>query len=161
MLAIAAEGVTKVFTQRESEIVALAGVSLEAKEGELIGLMGPSGSGKTTLLRALSLIDPPTSGRLLIDDAPVYDRGRVLADDRRVRREKMGIIFQSYNLIPFLTAVENVALPLTLNGVRSRDAFRRSRALLDHLALADRADRRPATLAGGEQQRLAIARAII
>jgi putative ABC transport system ATP-binding protein len=123
--------------------------------------MGPSGSGKTTLLRALSLIDAPTRGRIAIAGQTVYDDGRVLVDDRRLRRERMGIIFQAYNLIPFLTVVENVALVLTLNGVALRDALRRSRQLLEQLELGRRADVHPATLSGGEQQRLAVARAVV
>jgi putative ABC transport system ATP-binding protein len=91
----------------------------------------------------------------------VYEDGRVLVDDRRLRRQKMGIIFQAYNLIPFLTALENVALVLTLDGVPARDAFRRARGLLERLDLGHRADVHPPTLSGGEQQRLAVARAVI
>ena len=152
---------TKVFAQGSAEVVALDDVSIAVGAGELVALMGPSGSGKTTLLRALSLIDPPTSGRVSIDGEAVCEGGRVLVDDRRLRRQKMGIIFQAYNLIPFLTALENVALILTLDGVASREAFRRARALLARLDLAHRADVHPPTLSGGEQQRLAVARAVI
>ena len=117
MPAIVAEHLTKVFGRGETEVIALRDASVEVDAGELVALMGPSGSGKTTLLRAISLIDPPTEGRITIAGTPVYERERVLIDDRRLRREKMGIIFQAYNLIPFLTAAENVALVLTLNGV--------------------------------------------
>jgi putative ABC transport system ATP-binding protein len=123
--------------------------------------VGPSGSGKTTLLRAISLIDPPTRGRVEIAGQRVYEGHRLLVDDRRLRRQTMGIIFQAYNLIPFLTAAENVALVLTLNGVPRREAMRRARALLEQLDLARRADTHPATLSGGEQQRLAVARAVV
>lgn len=161
MPTIAGEHLTKVFGRAETEVVALDDVSIAVDGGELVALMGPSGSGKTTLLRALSLIDPPTSGRVAIDGITVYDGQRVLVDDRRLRREKMGIIFQSYNLIPFLTALENVALILTLGGVAAWEAFRRARDLLERLDLAHRAAEHPPTLSGGEQQRLAVARAVI
>jgi putative ABC transport system ATP-binding protein len=161
MPAVIGERLTKVFRQGETEVVALRDVSVEVEAGELVALMGPSGSGKTTLLRAISLIDPPTRGRVAIAGQPVYDGGRVLVDDRRLRRERMGIIFQAYNLIPFLTVVENVALVLTLNGVALGEALRRSRALLEELDLGHRADVHPATLSGGEQQRLAVARAVV
>jgi putative ABC transport system ATP-binding protein len=161
MPAIEGEHLTKIFGRGETEVVALDDVSIGVQGGELVALMGPSGSGKTTLLRALSLIDPPVSGRILMDGSLIYEGGRVLVDDRRLRREKMGIIFQSYNLIPFLTALENVALILTLDGVPAREAFRCSRELLERLELGHRADQHPPTLSGGEQQRLAVARAVI
>jgi putative ABC transport system ATP-binding protein len=161
MPAISVEQVTKVFGRGETEVRAVNEASLAVDGGELVALMGPSGSGKTTLLRAISLIDPPTRGRISIGGAPVYDGGRVLTDDRRLRREKMGIIFQSYNLIPFLTTVENVALVLTLNGISGRTALQRARELLERLDLGRRADIHPATLSGGEQQRVAVARAVV
>jgi putative ABC transport system ATP-binding protein len=161
MPAIAAEHVTKVFGRAETEVVALKDVNLAVEPGELVALMGPSGSGKTTLLRALSLIDPPSRGCITIGDEQVCADSVAKIDDRRLRREKVGIIFQAYNLIPFLTAAENVALVLTLNGVHRGEALRRARELLQSLDLAHRADTYPATLSGGEQQRLAVARAVI
>jgi putative ABC transport system ATP-binding protein len=161
MSTVIGEHVTKVFGRGDTEVVALNDASIAVDAGELVALMGPSGSGKTTLLRALSLIDPPTRGRVVVDGRVVCEDGRVLVDDRRLRRERMGIIFQSYNLIPFLTSIENVALVLTLNGVPLREARRRARTLLDRLDLGHRADVHPPTLSGGEQQRLAVARAVI
>jgi putative ABC transport system ATP-binding protein len=161
MPAIVGEHLSKVFGRGETEVRALKDASISVEAGELVALMGPSGSGKTTLLRAISLIDPPTDGVIAIAGEPVYDDRGLRIDDRRLRREKMGIIFQAYNLIPFLTALENVALVLTLNGVGRREAERRSRALLDELGLGHRAGIHPATLSGGEQQRLAVARAVI
>jgi putative ABC transport system ATP-binding protein len=161
MPTLAADHVTKVFTRGGTEVLAVHDAALTVDRGEVVALMGPSGSGKTTLLRALSLIDPPTSGRITIDGEPVYRDGHVLVDDRRLRREKVGVVFQAYNLIPFLTAVENVALILTLNGVSSHEALRRSRQLLERLQLLHRADTYPASLSGGEQQRLAVARAVV
>lgn len=158
--AISAEHVTKIFGSGETQVVGLRDASISVEPGELVALMGPSGSGKTTLLRALSLIDPPTEGRVTVDGLPVFD-GRLLIDDRALRRRRMGIVFQAYNLIPFLTAAENVALVLTLDGMPRREALDASRALLDRLGLAERADTYPATLSGGEQQRIAVARAVV
>lgn len=158
--AISAEHLTKVFGSGEARVVGLRDASISVDPGELVALMGPSGSGKTTLLRALSLIDPPTDGRVTVDGSPVFD-GRLLTDDRKLRRRRMGIVFQAYNLIPFLTAVENVALVLTLDGVPRHEALDEARVLLERLELAHRADTYPATLSGGEQQRLAVARAVI
>jgi putative ABC transport system ATP-binding protein len=150
----------KVFGRGEAQVTALDDASIAVQAGELVALMGPSGSGKTTLLRAISLIDPPTRGVVEIDGERVYDDG-VRADDRRLRRRKMGIVFQAYNLIPFLTALENVALVSTLNGLSRHDALDRARELMARLDLAHRADVHPSTLSGGEQQRLAVARAVV
>jgi putative ABC transport system ATP-binding protein len=161
MTAIAGENVTKVFGQGDSQVVALKEASISVEPGELVALMGPSGSGKTTLVRALSLIDPPTRGHIAVGSNVVFEGDRVLTDDRKMRRERMGIVFQAYNLIPFLTAAENVALVLTLNGVSKRQAMKRTKELLGRLELADRADTYPATLSGGEQQRVAVARAVV
>jgi putative ABC transport system ATP-binding protein len=161
MSAIAAAHLTKVFGQGETEVVALKDVNFSVEAGELVALMGPSGSGKTTLLRALALIDPPTRGCVTIAGKSVCADNVALVDDRRLRREKVGIIFQAYNLIPFLTALENVALVLTLNGIPRRESLRRARDLLREMDLAHRADTHPATLSGGEQQRVAVARAVV
>jgi putative ABC transport system ATP-binding protein len=161
MPAVAAQNVTKIFGWGESRVVALQDAHVAVEPGEIVALMGPSGSGKTTLLRALSLIDPPTTGTVAIDGELVFDGESVLTDDRRLRRRRMGIIFQAYNLIPFLTTVENVALVPTLNGASRRDALERARELLDRLELGHRAEIYPATLSGGEQQRVAVARAVI
>jgi putative ABC transport system ATP-binding protein len=161
MLAVAARNVSKIFGQGESRVAALQDADLSIEAGEIVALMGPSGSGKTTLLRALSLIDPPTTGQIAIGDQVVFDDERVLTDDRTLRRQRMGIIFQAYNLIPFLTALENVALVLTLNGVSNHEAMTRASKLLECLELGHRAHTYPATLSGGEQQRVAVARAVI
>lgn len=161
MSALAANGVTKIFMQGGTEVVAVRDATLAVEPGEVVALMGPSGSGKTTLLRALSLIDPPTMGEVSVDGETACRDGRVVVDDRRLRRQKVGVVFQAYNLIPFLTAVENVALILTLNGVSGREALHRSRLLLERLQLLPRADMYPASLSGGEQQRLAVARAVV
>jgi putative ABC transport system ATP-binding protein len=161
MPVLAGTGLLKRFGRGATEVTALHDATIGVERGEIVALMGPSGSGKTTLLRALSLIDPPTRGRIVIDGTLVAEGGHILVDDRRLRREKLGIVFQAYNLIPFLTAVENVALPATLNATGKAAALARARALLASLGLAHRADVYPATLSGGEQQRLAVARAVI
>lgn len=161
MSAVMAEKLTKIFGQGDSRVVALKDADVAIEPGEIVALMGPSGSGKTTLLRALSLIDPPTTGQITIADERVFDGERVLTDDRAMRRRRMGIIFQAYNLIPFLTSLENVALVLTLNGIGKQDAMARAGELLDRLELGHRSATYPATLSGGEQQRVAVARAVI
>ena len=161
MPALVAEKLSKVFGQGDAQVIALKDADVRIEAGEIVALMGPSGSGKTTLLRALSLIDPPTTGQITIADEMVFDGARVLTDDRRLRRRRMGIIFQAYNLIPFLTSVENVALVLTLNGIPPSEALQRANQLLHRLDLGHRAGIYPATLSGGEQQRVAVARAVI
>jgi putative ABC transport system ATP-binding protein len=158
---VEARGLVKTFGQGDALVTALAGAAIEVDAGELVALMGPSGSGKTTLLRAISLIDPPTRGTVSIEGRAVCADGRVLVDARRLRRERMGVIFQSYNLIPFLTALENVAIVATLTGATLEAARSHARALLDSLELGHRAEAYPATLSGGEQQRLAVARAVV
>ncbi|MBS1795534.1 MAG: ABC transporter ATP-binding protein [Acidobacteria bacterium] len=161
MRQVRAENITKVFGQGETEVVALKDASIAVEAGEVVALMGPSGSGKTTLLRAISLIDPPTRGTIEIAGEKIFESERVLIDDRLLRRRRMGIIFQAYNLIPFLTVLENVALVLTLNGISNRESLKRSRLLLEQLDLGHRADTYPSTLSGGEQQRVAVARAVV
>jgi putative ABC transport system ATP-binding protein len=161
MPAVVAERISKIFGQGDGQVVALKDADVSVESGEIVALMGPSGSGKTTLLRALSLIDPPTTGYVAIGNDVVFEGERVLTDDRQLRRKRMGIIFQAYNLIPFLTSVENVALVLTLNGIPRREAMGRANELLHRLELGHRVDTYPATLSGGEQQRVAVARAVI
>lgn len=161
MPAVVGEKLSKIFGQGDGQVVALKDADVAVEAGEIVALMGPSGSGKTTLLRALSLIDPPTTGYVAIDNDVVFEGARVLTDDRQLRRKRMGIIFQAYNLIPFLTSVENIALVLTLNGISRREAIARANELLNRLELGHRAETYPATLSGGEQQRVAVARAVI
>jgi putative ABC transport system ATP-binding protein len=161
MRKVLAENVTKVFGQGDTEVVALKNASIAVESGEVVALMGPSGSGKTTLLRAISLIDPPTSGKIEIAGEVIFSGEEILTDDRLLRRQKMGIIFQAYNLIPFLTVVENVAIVLTLNGISNRESMKRARNLLEELELGHRSETYPSTLSGGEQQRVAVARAVV
>jgi putative ABC transport system ATP-binding protein len=151
---------SKVFGKGELAVHALREASLSVEAGELAALLGPSGSGKSTLLLCISLIEAPSSGTIAIREHDVWHDGISQIDDRRFRRENIGFIFQGHNLIPFLTAQENVALAMQLNGVGRKEAARRARELLDYLEVGNRADALPETLSGGERQRVAIGRAL-
>ncbi len=153
-------GLTKIFGSGHLEVRALAEVSLAIHAGELAALMGPSGSGKTTLLLCVSLILEPSAGTVVFDGETIYQDGWTGADVRRLRREKIGFVFQSANLIPFLTARENVLFPLNLVGINGEAAERRVAGLLEYMEISERAHYLPALLSGGEQQRVAIARAL-
>ncbi|MGB8992227.1 MAG: ABC transporter ATP-binding protein [Desulfobaccales bacterium] len=160
MEALKITGLSKIFGSGRLEVRALEDVSLSIAAGDLIALMGPSGSGKTTLLLCVSLILEPTAGTVVFDGETIYQDGWTSFDVRRLRREKIGFVFQSANLIPFLTARENVLLPQDLVGVRGEAAENRAHELLEYMEIAERADYLPALLSGGEQQRVAIARAL-
>ena len=154
---VVAEQVTRRFGQGDAAVDALRGVSLGIEEGELVAVMGPSGSGKSTLLHILAGLDRPTSGEVRIDGAPLSglsDRELTL-----LRRRSIGFVFQFFNLLPMLTAEENVVLPLELAGVEPDRAW--VDELLDKVGLADRRRHRPAELSGGQTQRVAIARALV
>ena len=135
-------------------------VSVALARGEVTALLGPSGAGKSTFLTAIGLINPPTSGRIVIGGEPVMEGSRALVDLRAYRRQHLGFVFQKANLIPFLNAMENVALALEINDVSPRAARERAMALLDYLGVADRANNLPDALSGGQQQRVAVARAL-
>ncbi len=160
MAVLEVAGVSKTFGSGELAVQALKPATFSVDAGELVALLGPSGSGKSTLLLAISLILEPTAGRIVMNGQVVYDQGRTGIDVRAFRRKNIGFIFQSHNLIPFLTARENVALALRLHGVGRREAARRAQELLGYLEIAHRADSLPANLSGGEQQRVAIGRAL-
>ena len=142
-----------------STVKALIDLSLTVEQGERVAVMGPSGSGKSTLLNLICGLDQPTSGSIKLDGVELAS----LDDDRRtrLRREKLGMIFQTFNLLPTLTALENVALPLRLQGVRKRETDQRSLAMLERVGLKLRSHHRPDELSGGERQRVAIARALV
>ena len=156
------EGLSKVFGSGRLEVRALEDINLSVAAGDLVALLGPSGSGKTTLLLCTSLILDPTAGKIVFDGQTIFQKdgwsGGV--DIRRLRREKMGFIFQAHNLIPFLTARQNVLFPLNLVGVKGESAHDRVMDLLEYMEIAERADYLPALLSGGEQPRVAIARAL-
>ena len=160
MAVVEIQNVSQTFGHGELAVQALKPTSLSIEAGELVALLGPSGSGKSTLLLAISLIQPPTTGRIAIDGQVLFDDGPTGIDVRAFRRQKIGFIFQQHNLIPFLTALENVALMLQLNGVGRRESNRRAMEVLGYLEIAHRADSLPAQMSGGEQQRVAIGRAL-
>ena len=160
MAVVEIHNVSQTFGHGELAVHALKPTSLAVDAGELVALLGPSGSGKSTLLLAISLIQPPTAGRIAIDGQTLYDDGPTGIDVRAFRRRKIGFIFQQHNLIPFLTALENVALMLQINGVSRRESTRRAKDLLGYLEIGHRANALPARLSGGEQQRVAIGRAL-
>jgi putative ABC transport system ATP-binding protein len=154
------EGITKVFQTDEVETHALAGVHLDVRAGEFVAIAGPSGCGKSTLLSILGLLDAPTSGRYLLDGAPVAGLG---AEARaRLRNRRVGFIFQAFNLIGELTVLENVELPLSYQSGASREERRaRARAALERVGMGHRLNHHPPQLSGGQQQRVAVARAIV
>ena len=154
------EALDKTFGHGETAVRALTGVDLAVEPGEVVGLRGPSGSGKSTLLNIVACIQEPSAGRLLLGDEVVWDNGYRIADLRRLRRERIGFIFQFHNLLPFLNAIDNVALAMTLAGTATAEARERAMALLDYLQVGRRATAMPSRLSGGEAQRVAIARAL-
>jgi putative ABC transport system ATP-binding protein len=158
-LIIQATGVQKIYYTGQVSVPALRGVDLSVQRGEMVAIMGPSGCGKTTLLNCLSGLDTADKGEIAIEGkslSGMTDRQRT---DYRARR--MGFVFQFYNLLPVLNAVENVELPLLVSGVRQREARKRALEALAQVGLAQRAHHRPAELSGGERQRTTIARALV
>ena len=152
-------GVTKVYRVGHVDYPALRGVSLKIERGELTSIIGASGSGKSTLLNIIGALDPPTSGRVIIDgiDLKKLDEDRLAL----LRNLRIGFIYQSFNLIPRLTSVENVEMPLIARGVPEQTRKSRSLKTLSAVGLAQKANKRPTELSGGEQQRVAIARALV
>jgi putative ABC transport system ATP-binding protein len=150
--------VRKVYRQGKNEITALDSVSLDIARGEFAVIMGPSGSGKSTLLHLIGGLDRPTSGELLVDQRLVGQ----MADDQVTlfRRARIGFIFQFFNLLPTLTALENIALPVVLDGRSKEEAEQRAKMLLDKVGLENRKDHLPEEMSGGEIQRIAVARAL-
>ena len=156
---IAIDDVRKDYTADGAIVPALRGVSLAVQAGEFVALMGPSGSGKSTLMNLIGLLDRPTAGRYHVAGQDVATlTGRALA---RLRNQKIGFVFQSFQLMPRLTALENVAVPLLYAGVSGSERKRRARAALETVGLGDRLGHRPNQLSGGQQQRVAIARALV
>ncbi len=155
---IETEDLHKIYRLGNLEVYALKGVSVSLARGQFVAVMGPSGSGKTTLLNMIGALDRPTSGRIFIDgrDMTRMSEGELT----NLRRHQIGFVFQFYNLIPVLTAFENVELPMLIAGARKRERQGRALKLLQMVGLSHRADFRPEELSGGEQQRVAIARAI-
>lgn len=159
-LLIEVAGVAKHFGEGETRVDALRAIDLQVRAGEVIALLGPSGSGKTTLLNVIGCILAPSAGRVALDGEPVFDGRWLRRDLRRLRLDKIGFIFQAHNLLPFLTAEENVSVVPDLAGWPTEAGRARARGLLDYLEVGHRAKVKPALLSGGEAQRVAIARAL-
>src|SRR6187549_3135976 len=159
MAAVVVQNVRKVYKRDSQDIVVLDGLSLEVPEGEFVALMGPSGSGKTTLLNLIAGIDRPTSGNVSVAGTNVSSLSE--SDLARWRSRNVGFIFQFYNLIPVLSAVENVELPLLLTSLSGKERRERALTALKVVGLADRSGHYPRQLSGGQEQRVAIARAIV
>ena len=154
-----ATGVWKLYASGTSTVEAVRGVDVTLKVGEMVAIMGPSGCGKTTLLNVLSGIDVPSAGEVFVDGKPLFG----VSDNERttMRSNYLGFIFQDFNLLPVLSAVENVELPLLLLGVAASEARTRAMHALTDVGLAERSQHRPAELSGGQQQRVAVARAVV
>ena len=158
-LMVSAQDVSKTYDTGTVRVQALRGVSLDVKRGEMVAIMGPSGCGKTTLLNCLSGLDDIDSGQVLIDGQILHD----LPDDERsdYRAREMGFVFQLYNLLPVLSAAENIEMPLLVSGVRASEARKRAIEALEIVHLSDWADHLPGELSGGQRQRVTIARALV
>jgi putative ABC transport system ATP-binding protein len=159
-LALQAVGLTKIYGSGHTEVVAVRDVTVEVNRGEIVALVGPSGAGKSTLLTLLGLIRPPNTGRIAIDGTLVFDNHQAKVNVRSFRRQKFGFVFQKANLIPFLTAAENVRLAMEINDQPARVSRQRAMELLEYLGVAERAEYLPSKLSGGEEQRVAVARAL-
>jgi putative ABC transport system ATP-binding protein len=155
---LAAQDVRKTYGAGETQVEALRGIDLSVAQGEMVAIMGPSGSGKSTLLCILGAVESPSTGKVLLEGK---DLSR-LGDDERtlMRRRRIGFVFQAFNLLPTLTALENVALPLELDGISGRAAREKARSCLELVGMTPRQHHLPRMLSGGEQQRVAIARAL-
>ncbi len=159
MSAILAENLTKIYGAGENRVEALAGVSLTVEREEWIAVVGPSGSGKSTLMNLLGLLDQPTSGSYVLDGREVS--GLAGGEVTRARRDMIGFVFQSYNLLPRESALKNVELPMVYAGVRGAERRKRAMEALEKVGLSNRATHKPPELSGGQKQRVAIARALV
>jgi len=155
---IVTENINKIYGKDDIQVHALENVNIHIKRGEYIAIIGPSGSGKSTFMNLLGCLDKPTSGKLFIDNTDVSKLNE--KELAKIRREKIGFVFQKYNLLPTLSALENVALSMSFAGVGVKERYERAEELLDMVGLSKRIEHKPSELSGGEQQRVAIARAL-
>ncbi len=159
MSLIQTQNLTKIYGSGETAVTALDHVSMKVDAGEFVAVMGPSGCGKSTLLHLMGGLDRPTEGEVVIDGTPLA----TMKDDdlTKLRRKRIGFVFQFYNLIPVLNAAENAALPVTLDGIKPAEAKKRATEWLERFGMGDRLSHRPDQLSGGQQQRVAVARALV
>ena len=158
--AIKVENIVKHFGEGESLVRVIEGASFQVDKGELVALIAPSGAGKTTLLMMIGCVEEPTSGTIWLGDEKVYDNRWLTKETRKIRREKIGFIFQAHYLIPFLNVIENVTLIPQTNGVSEKEANKTAMELLEYFDIADKAHALSSQLSGGQNQRVAIARAL-
>jgi putative ABC transport system ATP-binding protein len=159
-IAIKVQNLVKNFGKGESLVKVIENASFEIEKGELVALIAPSGAGKTTLLMMIGCVQEPTSGEIWLGEEKVYDNKWTAKDTRKIRREKIGFIFQAHYLIPFLNIIENVTLLPQTNGVSEKAAKQKAMELLEYLEIADKAYNMSSQLSGGQNQRVAIARAL-
>jgi len=155
---ISLKNISKIYTMGHVQVHALGSLSLTVEQGEFIAVLGPSGSGKSTMMNILGCLDKPTEGEYIFDNTPVHQFNRIQL--ARMRNKKVGFVFQSYNLLPFATAYENIELPMLYARTSAKKRKERVMWLLKSVGLEDRANHRPAELSGGERQRVAVARAL-
>jgi putative ABC transport system ATP-binding protein len=156
---VVGKDVWKVYGSGDTEITALRAIDIEILRGEMLAIMGPSGCGKTTFLNCFSGLDEINRGQITLEGVDLHSMDDRTKSEYRARR--VGFVFQAYNLLPVLSATENVEMPLLIAGVAGREARERARAMLTELSLGDRLDRRPSELSGGQQQRVSLARALV
>lgn len=157
---ISVDNLSKTYGEGESAVTAIKEATFEIYAGETVALLGPSGSGKTTLITMIGCITEPTGGKLTLDGQLMYDQQWKIRDTRRIRREKIGFIFQTHNLIPFLNVLENVTIVPQMNGIQSDEANQTAKSLLEYLGVGDKLTKMPSQLSGGQSQRIAIARSL-
>jgi len=158
--AIKVENLVKHFGEGDSLVKVIDGADFQVDKGELVALIAPSGAGKTTLLMMIGCVEEPTSGRIFLGDEKVYDNKWITKETRKIRREKIGFIFQAHYLIPFLNVIDNVTLVPQTNGVPEKEAHRFAMELLEYFDIGDKAQNFSSELSGGQNQRVAIARAL-